>query len=277
MHAAGPPASTKDVRLRTAVDVLATRLGIPQSDAQEFLRFYNEEMTEYGNEVYSQVESRIAHWTNYLAGGWFQDRLRPYLERTCSVDLVVDLGFSVPYVYADPDRLATADTVFLFVDKEDSVLPFYDAVVDLLNLHRRRESDRVLVANIEQADGRRQIVDAVRSLSPSSTLIVASEVIEHLDDPRTGWDLLGQLEVAGHGVSYVTLPVGKRIPSHNLQFLDDGAATDYIRANMMIEKEEDMSVLRPPEGCQVFPFLRACACARGYVSQSTRDRDRSSR
>ena len=235
----------------------------PRKIAQ-FCKFYNSEMHSYGNEIYQHVETRIAHWINFQEGGWFHRRLDYYLESFQSWDLVIDLGFSVPYPYLRP-KLSASETRFLFVDRELSSHHFYQVLVGENSLDSRKDLDLVLMADIESQEDHGRIIQAAQGYRPDSVMCVASEVIEHLVRSEIAWDLVralaSQLQVEKF-LLYVTLPIGKKIPSHELVFENLAAARSYLSSHMTIEWER---VLTPSNEAEAIPGFEACFCAAGRV------------
>lgn len=231
----------------------------------EFVDFYNSRMDQYGNEVYSQIESRIAHWLNFSEDRWFNDRLTDYLECVGKFDVVVDLGFSVPYAYAGAMTSDSALSRFVFVDKEKSARSFYDALVREADLGDYAHHDEVIIADIEDAATHEAILMAAAKNEPLSLLVVASEILEHLRDPETAWELIHQLsQLPGlqTASTYVTLPIGSKIPSHVMEFWSRDAATDYLAQHLSISKTK---VLEAPHTFAGLSFLTGCVCVTGVA------------
>jgi hypothetical protein len=250
---------------------LAEALGLDRAAMQSFLDFYNNDFSAYGNEVYTDVRSRIAHWVNFSAGGWFAERLNIFLNRVDEFSneplVVVDLGFSVPYAYARPSLLEAKDTRFLFVDKEVSTLQFYSCFVARNNLRARSSLDWPILADIESEQGNKRIVGAARALltenRPRKLLIFSSETIEHLAAPAQAWKLMKDLTHAYDGIDHeihITLPIGRIIPSHTISFETVESARDYVERHMTVT---DWTILQPGPDQSPSVFLTHCVYARG--------------
>lgn len=224
------------------------------------VEFYNRDFSAYGNEVYAGVESRVAHWANFLDRGWFQHRLDLPLLLAPSFDVVLDLGFSVPYAFAKPHLREHQHTRYVFADREGSCRTFFDLLVAMEGWQTAASRSRVLVADIEQDQGRSAITEAVRALQPKSLLVVASEVLEHLTHTKPIWHWL----MTGLGVRpiehteiYLTLPVGRRIPSHMLEIRATEDAASWV--NRYLPNHSGFVISAP--GKPSTPYLEAAYCA----------------
>ena len=103
-------------------------------------------------------------------------------------------------------------------------------------------------------------------------VIVASEVIEHLDDQSNFWRVVEAINArfasTRRGVAvevYCTLPVGEKIPSHTVEFLDAEAAFLYLSGHVVVQKKW---FLRPPQGITPSPYLEECVCVLGKAAPS---------
>lgn len=247
-----------------------------EDELKAFVEYYNADYSKYGNEVYSKVESRIAHWLNFQENGWFQQRINHYLDLVegylTEKVLVIDIGFSAPYAYRRKSLEESEFVSFLFVDKEPSAIAFSKELVVMLDLPARK-LDQFLVADVESAQGVARILQEASSLSsslkPLRILVVASEVLEHLKDQKSFWNMcrdLGQLSNDPIPVSvYVTLPVGCGIPSHTCEFLDLEAAKTFLNNEMTVVREW---LVQPPTNIDKNPFLSACFCAEGVLDRT---------
>ena len=239
------------------VDRLISALGLDQQTLADFRRHYNSKFSEYGNEVYSRIESRVTHWLNFLDQGWFTRRLDRYLGLAGEFDVIVDLGFSAPYAYA-VQRLVSSRSRYVYADKEASAYWFYSELVRQRGLMRRRKLDTVIHLDIEDGIDQERLLRIVRELRPKSILIAAIEVIEHLQRDKRAWQLISKLE-STRGVTtsqvYVTIPVGNHIPSHTLEFRTPGQAMKYLESHIHVQWSNEL------EACEDFvgrPFLEAC-------------------
>lgn len=219
---------------------------------QSGVDFYNSDFSAYGNEIYREVSSRVAHWLNFQEQGWFAKRLSYYLDNYGDYDLVIDLGFSVPYVYARHD-VAVADTRFLFIDKYESAKSCFDAIRTLYEISRK--DDSVMLADIEHDATVARVCSVVNDSREKSILIVGSEIVEHLSDPQCFWAIPRRLAETGYRVDcFVTLPIGKKIPSHTIEFRSNEEADQYLQ-NFLTRKHTGR--LFPPTAA-ISPYLESC-------------------
>ena len=246
-----------------AVNLLAN-LGVSAGSVVDFMQFYNSDLAAYGNEVYAEVETRVVHWLNFLSDGWFNQRLDAYLRQADQFDLVVDLGFSVPYIYLRDDfraRVKFSGSQFLFVDSQENAAEFYDALVKAYELDFEEARDSVVIADIENASTHDDILRHASSKNPQSVLVVMSEVLEHLDEPGVALSLardLLQLGQEGDSLLYTTLPIGYQIPSHLYEFLTVESARHWLGEFVDIVDEK---VVRPEAGVKVSQHLQSCYCS----------------
>ena len=243
----------------------AHALRVPLEDLVKGIDFYNNDFSAYGNEVYGLIETRVAHWMNYQEGGWFQHRLDDAFDAATAFDVVVDLALTAPYAYTYPTLRDRKSPRFVLVDREPSAVEFYKVVVGLRGWQHTAQRDVVLSADVESEVGRAQILGAVAGFRPTSVLVVASEVVEHLTDDSQCWNLMrsiSELPSVQKALIYATLPVGRRIPSHTHEFRTAASALQYLSARMRVDQHR---VLAPREAERQTPFLEACVCALGQM------------
>ena len=249
-------------------------LKLDQQHVQAFVDYYNRDFSAYGDEVYADVRSRIAHWVNFQNGGWFADRLNIFLNRVEHLQAhslaVVDLGFSVPYAYSRANIASSRQTRFLFVDKEASTLQFYNALVENQGQLFRTPLDTLLLADIETPRGADRVAAAakgslINGTPPDNLLILCSEVIEHLRKPDRAWQLMRKLVTTFHGTRHeihLTLPIGQIIPSHTMSFETADSAKAYVDRHMNVTH---WSVLQPGPHDLKSEFLTHCVYAQGTL------------
>ncbi|ACB74467.1 hypothetical protein [Opitutus terrae] len=248
---------------REFVGEIAKLLRVPAEQIERRVDRYNSDFSAYGNEVYEEIETRVAHWVNFMEGGWFQRRLDMPIRIAPHFDVVVDIGFSSPYYYMQPGLAACKRPKFVFVDKHDSAVTFYDALVEFYQLGETRKRDIVVKADIELPSDTAKVAKAVCGLHPTSLLVVASEVLEHLTHDEPFWTMVENFKMAEGEASkrvYVTLPIGRKIPSHMMEFRTPEAAKKYAAERMNIIEE---AVFAPLSEELSSPFLEACYCALG--------------
>ena len=258
-----PPLSS---RQRTIAD-FAEATGVDPQVLALGVDLYLKDFSAYGNEIYDDIATRLAHWISFQEQGWFQRRLDRAFLAMQNADAIVDLGFSVPYAYTN--RLVREDLSkrFILVDRTRSALDFYDAITRMNRWQRRCSLDRTILADIEAPLGKQRILAAVDSLKPTSLLIIASEVVEHLTDDSQLWEIVLALESVPsvrRCECFITLPIGRRIPSHTIEFRTSDAALGYLRRQMVTCQS---FLLQPALKAETNKFLSACLCATGRVSR----------
>lgn len=224
------------------------------------VEFYNRDFSAYGNEVYASIGSRVAHWANFLDRGWFQHRLDLPLLLAPDFDVVLDLGFSVPYAFATPHLREQERTRYLFADREASCQTFFDSLVAMEGWQTAASRSRVLVADIGEEHGRAALTKAVQALQPRTLLVVASEVLEHLPNTKPVWHWLTTELVMGaleHTEIYLTLPIGRQIPSHTLEIRTAEDAARWV--NRYLPNHSGFVISAP--GKPSTPYLEAAYCA----------------
>lgn len=238
----------------------------------EFIQFYNADFSSYDNEIYAHIGSRIAHWWNFQDCDWFSKRINLYLDflETLVTNnkekvLLIDVGFSVPYTYTRSELNNSKNLSSFFIDKYQSAKQFHKLISDFLNINRE-SLDQVIISDIEQEYDQENLFDNfvkfIKKENPSKILVVASEVIEHLDNPDEFWKLLTKIQTLTTAsiMVYITLPVGKIIPSHTLEFLSSDQAINYV--NQYLEKQK-VWLLKSPDNSS--PYLQECVCMLGKM------------
>lgn len=228
---------------------------------------YNRDFSAYGNEVYADLETRVAHWANFLDQGWFQHRLDMPLMRAQEFDVVLDLGFSAPYAFAMRHLREQHSTRFVFADREASCEKFFRALTKMENWQAASQRSRIVLADFEEASGRELVGATLKELQPQSLLIVASEVLEHLTNPKPVWHWLAKelsSSAQERAAIYLTLPIGKRIPSHTLEIKSSEEAAAWV--NRYLPQHRGFVITNP--GKPQTPFLEAAYCAWCEIAQA---------
>jgi hypothetical protein len=232
---------------------------------------YNFQYKSYGNEIYELPSTRLAHWRNYEEGNWFAKRIDLYLDRVEALRdvLLIDIGFSIPYLSTRASLLGRNDISAILVDNKQSAADFYSFVQASI-ASPRSINDHVLVADVEDSDGQRQVVDVAKHMiakhNTKHVLIAASEVVEHLRDPSNFWNFASLLSkaVSVETTIYVTLPVADPIPSHSLVFEQEVPAMTYLLKSFELD---EALILRPPSPTNGdTPIHRGCICAFGRMT-----------
>lgn len=248
------------------IERVAEKAGLSTAGVLDAVAEYNADFAGYGDEVYTKVTTRLAHWLNYHKRDWFSYRIDLYLDHLIGLPrpLLIDIGFSVPYTRA---REMQSDRVpALLVEKERSSLEF----CKLLEEHTasRPAHEVVLLADVEDRADQMSIARNATLLattySTKSILLAASEVVEHLMNAEEFWRLAclihSKVRVPLH--LYVTLPVGTIIPTHKIEFKDEQTALRYLKERMHVY---EYAVLRPQTNMPHSPHLEACVCAFGTI------------
>ena len=255
------------------IEFFSKRFGITTNELTKFISYYNEDFSAYDNHVYEHVGSRIAHWWNFEDHDWFSKRIDIYLDyleillKSQKNITLIDIGFSVPYAYTRKSLICNNNLSLLLIDKEKSAKRFFNAISEFLSIHRKY-LDNVLINDIEITNSNLIIYEELNLIKnhkpPNSVIISASEVIEHLDNQDKFWELLKNIKnvLKLEPIIYATLPVGKKIPSHSVEFLTaSDAFTDLSNYLNIIEKW----FLHPSQSESVSPFLQECVCVLGTL------------
>lgn len=238
--------------------VFAQGAGLDEVQVEHDVREYNTDFSVYGPEVYQRLTTRIAHWDAYLAGNWFQRRLDVALEAAANADVVLDLGFSVPYAYTVSAFRKAVRPRFVFVDNAESAFEFYRLLVGQAGWEQLAQRDLLVKADLEDSDAVASILRVVQSTRAKSIVVIASEVVEHLTNDGPLWQLLsaiGSDPEVERAAAYVTLPIGRRIPSHMKEFRKIADAQRFLRSELLIRRE---GVLEAPPESFNREFLSAC-------------------
>lgn len=221
---------------------------------------YNRDYSAYGNEVYAQLGTRVAHWANFLDQGWFQRRLDYPFSIAPDYDVIVDLGFSVPYAFTFPHLRNAERCSFIFVDREESILDFYKALIAMEDWGFVSNRAKVMINDLEKEQDLQKIKYLIQELKPKSVLIIASEILEHLHNPGPVMQWMADLFIRNSTFGctlYMTLPIGTQIPSHEVEFLDPEDANTWLTRYVPHHRA---FVLRPPDD-PLTPHLQSVYCA----------------
>jgi hypothetical protein len=247
----------------------SAKLNIREDQLLAEVEYYNTQFSAYGNEIYRNISVRVAHWWNYKTHNWFARRIDYYLDKLVQMPnpLLIDVGFSIPYLQTDGRFAERRDIKALLIDKEENALDFYRAICKLVPT-ARQDQDDLVIGDIEDQGDLAKIRARMQSLlsygDVQSILVVASEVIEHLKDERAFWKFVEMItRIWGRPIPiYITLPIGQKIPSHNLCFISEAEAFRYLEDRMVVE---DSITLRPPADAVASPYHVGCICAFGQV------------
>lgn len=232
------------------------------------VRNYNQDFSAYGNEIYSTIGSRVAHWANFLNEGWFQRRLDLPLSRFSEYEMVADLGFSVPYGL-ELSSIRDGATNFLLVDNHASAATFFAQLVALNKWEKAAARCEVLTRDLSSEDGFEEFSKRLKARQAASVMLMASELIEHLVNPEQFLDRLKRLVKQLSAVTcdlYLTLPVGVLIPSHTIEFKTAEEADVWVSRFFPHRRSFVISTTDPTS-----PYLRSAYCCLIPLKQDSTD------
>lgn len=247
-------------------------IGVTKGKLTEFVDFYNTDFSKYDNLVYNNIGSRLAHWWNFRRGGWFAQRIEHVLNeieyilkrRPC---VFLDIGFSVAYISSKKKLWSNKSLSAIFVDKEASAIQFNEILTHKLAVSYDSQS---LQMDIENPDDQKTLIEitkiAVKKHVSAQVVVCASEVIEHLQHPDNFWRFLNDISKTHLDVLiYATLPIGAKIPSHNMEFLDKESVLKYLEKFIDIDKQWHLT---PGKDEKSSVFLEECVCVLGRAKVS---------
>ncbi|HJN85180.1 MAG TPA: hypothetical protein QF873_02590 [Patescibacteria group bacterium] len=201
-------------------DLLQTFDMTPDS-YNKYEKFYNSDFSAYGNEVYADIQTRLVHLRNFWnEDNWFNQRLRPLFDLYQNYDQIIDYGYSLPYLHlylADRDELNRAPEC-IYIDSERSSETVTKAI-----LYHLDTTAHIVIGDIQIPD----VFEEISKITQRNTkrLHVALETIEHLTEPEAFWKQLQRF--IGDDI-LISLPIGPKIPSHELVFEDTKQIEAYL-------------------------------------------------
>lgn len=251
------------------LDFFANELSVNRKYIEEYMEFYNNYYSIYNNDIYKSIETRITHWVNFIKRDWFSKRIYIFLEYIYNLlkenkkVLLIDVGFSVQYSRFIEDLRYNENLFSVLVDKEKSCIEF-DGL--LQKCYSGVENFDIITMDIENQNLINSLFDQINNyidyFSPQHVLVVASELIEHLNDDKSFWYFINNIDLTNNiDLSlYITLPIGNIIPSHTLSFDEITSAEKYLSDYIKIIDE---FILKPPHDEVMSPYLTSCYCAFG--------------
>ncbi|MBN2585649.1 hypothetical protein JXA59_03340 [Patescibacteria group bacterium] len=214
------------------LDYLLGKFSVTENQLKQHRLFYNNHFNEYGNEVYEDVKTRLVHLQNFWDDSlWFNQRYDLLFKKYQDFDQIIELGFSLPYLYLQDDVSGLKNKPLLLVDHYDSAIQVAKEIVDYLKV----SNVQLIKSDIQSKEGwndiQNKIIDGKR-------LFVAVETIEHLDQPELFWENIHRF--VGDKI-ILSLPIGPAIPSHNLAMKDDQEALEYLEQYIDVAERQFIS------------------------------------
>lgn len=253
--------TTYPIERESYVTKISDAFNLDHSDVLNFIDYYNSNYDLYDNKIYEKIETRIAHLNNFLSKDWFSKRIYYYLNKIDKYDLIIDIGFSIPYfLFYESTKNNKND--FLLIDNQDSAIDFFDFSMSIAS-NKDPHNITAKKMDIESNNATDFLKLFVSNKKYSSVLFVASEVVEHLYSPDSFWQLAKELSLLVDNFNiYATLPIGEKIPSHTIEFLNFESAKKHASKYIYIHEELRLS---PPRNLAASPHLKGCFCAMGEV------------
>lgn len=211
------------------IEKLLKDFAIEQSDFESFFNFYNNDFKEYGNEVYKDFKVRLVHLKYFLENSWWNHRFHFLWKYYKNYEQVIDLGFSVPYLPIHLYELEKLNELpkTLYVDGNETSKKLADNILGTLNIRAKFVIGDLLDESTWKT------IDS--DLTDGNKLFCSFETIEHLDDPTEFWRHIGKYSGSDMTLS---LPIGPKIPSHNLTFQNEKEAINYIQQYLELKESK---------------------------------------
>lgn len=192
---------------------------VSQKQINDFTEYYNEEFEKYDNSVYSDILTKFVHLKNFLENSFWNNRFYWLFKYYQKYDTIIDLGFSIPYLpiyhyYIQGEKNQLPE--LLFVDEIQSK-KFSLQIEQKLNFYAT-----YIVGDLLDNHTWNELKSGVKS---SKHLFVAFEVIEHMRNDNLFWKYLSEFK--GSEI-ILSLPIGKRIPSHYISFDNTTQVLKYL-------------------------------------------------
>lgn len=202
---------------------------INQLDFDSFFNFYNNEFKEYGNEVYADFKVRLVHLKYFLENNWWNNRFLFLWKYYKNYAQIIDLGFSIPYLPIHLHKLKSINRLpkIVYVDGNETSKKLADNI-----LKKTGGSANFIIGDLLDES----VWDKINSeLSDESKLFCSFETIEHLNKPEEFWRLIGKYKGSDMVLS---LPIGPKIPTHNIFFMNDDATKHYVGQYLKIKESK---------------------------------------
>lgn len=209
-----------------SIEQLLKDFTINQSDFDSFFNFYNDDYKKYGNEIYTDFKVRLVHLKYFLENSWWNNRFHFLWKHYKNYKQIIDLGFSVPYlpVYLHMQGLINELPRIVYVDGNETSKKLAANILEKLGA-----SVDFVVGNL-LSESTWDEINA--KLDNESKLFCSFETIEHLNNPEEFWGLIGKYKGSDMVLS---LPIGPKIPSHNIFFINEDTVKNYVEQYLKIK------------------------------------------
>ncbi len=208
------------------------RLSIKKDDFDSFFSYYNSEFDNYGNEVYSDIRSRLCHLKYFLEDSWWNNRFYFLFKYYDRYSHIIDLGFSVPYLplYVKRGNISIKLPKLIYVDGNNTSERLAKIILSDLAVSADFVTGDLLSSSTWAS------IDEL--LESGNKLFTSFETIEHLDKPDKFWSFLHKY--AGSDI-ILSLPIGPKIPSHSISFHNIIDIKKFIEPYLKIKEEKTFS------------------------------------
>lgn len=209
------------------INLTLDKLNISHKELEDFSNYYNNDYSAYGNEVYEDIKVRLVHLDNFLKENWWNNRFYFLFRDFCKYEEIVDIGFSVPYL---PIYLSRRNRIqelprLVYVDGNETSKKLATIILDMLGIKAR-----FVVGDAQNQNTWNDIKEVTLY---GKRLFTAFETIEHFEKPELFWK-----ELANYNgdILILSLPIGKKIPSHHSVFSDEVEVTNYLEKYLNISE-----------------------------------------
>lgn len=204
-------------------------LSIDEKSFTDFFDFYNNDFDQYGNEVYKDIRSRLTHLKYFLEDSWWNNRFYFLWKYFVEYSQIVDLGFSVPYLplHLNQENRLNEVPQLLYVDGNDTSKMLAQNILTKLDIKAQ-----FITGDLEDTETWNLIKE---NIIAEKILFTSFETIEHLNNPEKFWKHLKNYVGSDMVLS---LPVGPKIPSHQLYFENKEQVCPYVSQYLEIKEEK---------------------------------------
>jgi len=189
---------------------------------EKHMEYYNNHFNEYGNEIYEDIKTRLVHLSNFSETNWFNKRYDMLFRHYSTFDCIIEVGFSLPYLPLKENKPLPK---LIYVDTYQSALEISKEIMKGYG-----QDARFIKGDIEEEATWSSIREEVKG----RTLLVAIEILEHLENPDYFWKEVKNLNPSGIVISF---PIGPKIPSHHSYFEGEDEVREYFERYLVIEEE----------------------------------------
>lgn len=219
---------------------LKKTLDVTDTEIVAIFVFYDVCIGEYANEVYDNLPIRFVQYIHSRStGSWHVKKaeLMSQFINSAQHKSVVDIGYGIPSKYVR-DILHDGRNVHVTLgDKYASAKVFSEVLLSYLDNDWRQK------VSLLQID-----LDDCINVGPQDAYVLLDS-IEHATDPTGVFNKLVS-EAPSEARFYLSLPIGKKVPVHNIEWLSEQEALDWVReAGCLIE---GVRVIRPNPTVDLF-------------------------